>query len=238
MFLCLSCCILSFIFLCRVSFTLLFLYSYCSFFFFFKQKTAYEMRISDWSSDVCSSDLTDCSDTDATALSAVGNGMMIRDTSAQDRLVEVKPNRKRQLILLGVGVLVLGLLAWLAPGIGRLFSASASVSSSRLAFATVERGAFVRDIAADGKVVAAVSPTLYATSGGAVTLKVHAGDTVKIGQVMATIVSPELTNKLAQEQSNADAMEVDYKRAQIRSEERRVGKEGVSTCRSGWLQED
>src|SRR3546814_10842364 len=40
--------------------------SYCNFvihgfhfscFFFFKQKTAYEMRISDWSSDVCSSDL-------------------------------------------------------------------------------------------------------------------------------------------------------------------------------------
>src|SRR3546814_7005796 len=31
-------------------------------FFFFKQKTAYEMRISDWSSDVCSSDLTDVED--------------------------------------------------------------------------------------------------------------------------------------------------------------------------------
>src|SRR3546814_2159303 len=31
-------------------------------FFFFKQKTAYEMRISDWSSDVCSSDL--CADLD------------------------------------------------------------------------------------------------------------------------------------------------------------------------------
>src|SRR3546814_6645330 len=30
------------------------------FFFFFKQKTAYEMRISDWSSDVCSSDLLPC----------------------------------------------------------------------------------------------------------------------------------------------------------------------------------
>src|SRR3546814_8605096 len=36
----------------------------CSlFFFFFKQKTAYEMRISDWSSDVCSSDLHRCVDT-------------------------------------------------------------------------------------------------------------------------------------------------------------------------------
>src|SRR3546814_6515748 len=32
------------------------------FFFFFKQKTAYEMRISDWSSDVCSSDLSRSTD--------------------------------------------------------------------------------------------------------------------------------------------------------------------------------
>src|SRR3546814_18804604 len=31
--------------------------NFICFFFFFKQKTAYEMRISDWSSDVCSSDL-------------------------------------------------------------------------------------------------------------------------------------------------------------------------------------
>src|SRR3546814_5983494 len=35
---------------------MLFVYDFL-FFFFFKQKTAYEMRISDWSSDVCSSDL-------------------------------------------------------------------------------------------------------------------------------------------------------------------------------------
>src|SRR3546814_6896085 len=33
-------------------------------FFFFKQKTAYEMRISDWSSDVCSSDLHRCAGVD------------------------------------------------------------------------------------------------------------------------------------------------------------------------------
>src|SRR3546814_20486257 len=37
-------------------FTVLFVL-FCVFFFFVKQKTAYEMRISDWSSDVCSSDL-------------------------------------------------------------------------------------------------------------------------------------------------------------------------------------
>src|SRR3546814_4857914 len=32
----------------------------CILFFFFKQKTSYEMRISDWSADVCSSDLQSC----------------------------------------------------------------------------------------------------------------------------------------------------------------------------------
>ncbi|MEW9571237.1 efflux RND transporter periplasmic adaptor subunit [Rhodanobacter sp. Si-c] len=140
---------------------------------------------------------------------------MIRDTSAQDRIVEVKPNRKRRMMYIGGGVALLVVLGLLMPGILRLFSADASVSASRLAFATVERGLFVRDIAAEGKVVAANSPTLYATYGGAAVLKVRAGDAVKKGQVLAVIDSPELHNKLAQEQSKADAMQVDYLQAQV-----------------------
>src|SRR3546814_4744088 len=40
-----------------VGFILCYIIFVLVFFFFFKQKTAYEMRISDWSSDVCSSDL-------------------------------------------------------------------------------------------------------------------------------------------------------------------------------------
>src|SRR3546814_3548459 len=39
-------------------------FRFASIVFFFKQKTAYEMRISDWSSDVCSSDLRDQTDQD------------------------------------------------------------------------------------------------------------------------------------------------------------------------------
>src|SRR3546814_21156194 len=49
----------------------------CCSFFFFKQKTAYELRISDWSSDVCSSDL------DA-ALSARGPVVVWRDRTADE----------------------------------------------------------------------------------------------------------------------------------------------------------
>ena len=146
---------------------------------------------------------------------------MIRDTSAQDRLVEVRPHRRRKLLLIGGGVAAVALIALAAPRIATMFSADTSVSASRLNFGTVTRGPFVRDIAAAGKVVAAVSPTMYAASAGAVVLKVHAGDVVRKDQVLAVITSPELTSKLAQEKSAADAMEVEYLRAQIEAKKKR-----------------
>jgi HlyD family secretion protein len=147
---------------------------------------------------------------------------MIRDTSAQDRLIHVGPNRRKRLLLIGGGIAVLAVILLALPSIKRMLSADASVSASRLAFATVERGPFVRDIAAEGRVVAAVSPTLYANSPGAVTLKVNAGDSVKQGQVLAVIDSPELTNKLAQERSALDALDVDYRRSGIDARKQRL----------------
>src|SRR3546814_1747759 len=59
---------------------------FCVFFFFFKQKTAYEMRISDWSSDVCSSDLGGGSGIGrATARHFAGHGWFVglADVNAQ-----------------------------------------------------------------------------------------------------------------------------------------------------------
>src|SRR3546814_14113308 len=53
------------------------------FFFFFKQKTAYEMRISDWSSDVCSSDLVTAAGLAAT-LARLAPGELV----LADRLLE------------------------------------------------------------------------------------------------------------------------------------------------------
>src|SRR3546814_7006714 len=59
-------------------------------FFFFKQKTAYEMRISDWSSDVCSSDLpvrefTGWLDTDAISAALAAQSIVLVDARAADR---------------------------------------------------------------------------------------------------------------------------------------------------------
>src|SRR3546814_1533229 len=68
------------------------------FFFFFKQKTAYEMRISDWSSDVCSSDLLPVLAIDMGAVGerirAHGGGWLVeRDAGTaviRDRLLEIR----------------------------------------------------------------------------------------------------------------------------------------------------
>src|SRR3546814_10295044 len=54
-------------------------------FFFFKQKTAYEMRISDWSSDVCSSDLRAAKQGPAEAERGAGRNRRQRRTSAAPR---------------------------------------------------------------------------------------------------------------------------------------------------------
>ncbi|NII12043.1 efflux RND transporter periplasmic adaptor subunit [Oleiagrimonas sp. C23AA] len=148
---------------------------------------------------------------------------MIRDTSAQDQLLDTSASkRRRRWIFIGAGALLIVVVALLVPWLSRALSVDASVSASRLSFATVERGSFVRDVAAEGRVVAAVSPTMYANSPGDVTLKVHAGDTVKKGQVLAVIDSPELKNKLLQEQSALAGNEVDYERAKIDARQKRL----------------
>src|SRR3546814_7932435 len=61
----------------------------CFVFFFFKQKTAYEMRISDWSSDVCSSDLIDA---DLVARNhfdmEYGRGVVLRIDAGEGRIAQ------------------------------------------------------------------------------------------------------------------------------------------------------
>src|SRR3546814_10515176 len=65
------------------------------FFFFFKQKTAYEMRISAWSSDVCSSDLADSRD--ERERGSVSAGPAIANPSPRNRSNNAaEPSRRAQ----------------------------------------------------------------------------------------------------------------------------------------------
>ncbi len=141
---------------------------------------------------------------------------MIPDTSAQDRpLSAARPERpawRRWLWPAVAAVPVLALLAWVVAGWG---AGSRSYDASRIRIAEVTRGDLVRDISADGRVITANSPTLYAIAGGTVSLKVVAGDAVKQGQVLAVIDSPELRSKLVQEESTLASMEAEASRAQL-----------------------
>jgi HlyD family secretion protein len=144
--------------------------------------------------------------------------IMLRDTSAQDRVIEPKNplKRHRKLIIVALaGIAVLGVLIFI---LARYSGAGSSVDRSRVSIATVERGNFVRDIAADGQVVAAVSPTLYANALGTVTLKVHAGDSVAKGQVMAVVDSPDLTAKMSQEEATLVSLRLDWERSTLDAE--------------------
>jgi HlyD family secretion protein len=144
--------------------------------------------------------------------------IMLRDTSGQDRVIEPKNLLKRHRKLIAAGAIAVALLSALIVVLMRYSGAGVSIDRSRVSIATVERGNFVRDIAADGQVVAAVSPTLYANALGTVTLKVHAGDTVVKGQVLAIVDSPDLTAKLSQEAATLASLRLDWERATLDAE--------------------
>ena len=139
---------------------------------------------------------------------------MIRDTSAQDQKISHHPQSKwrRWLWPAVAGIVVLAGIGLVAKG---WLGGARSFDGARLRIATVGRGDLVRDIAADGRVIAANSPVLYAISAGTVTLKVVAGDVVKQGQELAVIDSPELRSKLAQEQATLAGLEAEAGRAAL-----------------------
>ncbi|HEY0800274.1 MAG TPA: efflux RND transporter periplasmic adaptor subunit [Steroidobacteraceae bacterium] len=144
--------------------------------------------------------------------------IMLRDTSAQDRVIEPKNPLRRHRKIIIAALAGLAALALLILVLVRYSGAGVSVDRARVSIATVERGNFVRDIAADGQVVAAVSPTLYANALGTVTLKVHAGDTVAKGEVLAVVDSPDLTAKMSQEEATLVGLRLDWERATLDAE--------------------
>jgi HlyD family secretion protein len=146
---------------------------------------------------------------------------MIRDTSAQDvPLARPQGRRRLWLALAGAGLLIAAFAA--APAVQRMLGSGNSVSLQRLSVAPVEMGPLVRDVAGEGKVVAAMSPTVYALHGGNLVLKVKAGDKVAKNQLLGVIDSPDLRAKLAQEQSNADALRTEALRAEVDGREQRA----------------
>jgi len=142
---------------------------------------------------------------------------MIPDTSAQDRTVAA-PKRRLPWTAIGAtaGLVAVLVAVWAWAGAGR------SVSADRLRIATVERGLLVRDAQVNGRVVASVSPTLYAPAASTVNLRTRAGATVKQGDVLATLDSPELRAERDRELATLRGLEADVARQRILAQKARL----------------
>jgi HlyD family secretion protein len=141
---------------------------------------------------------------------------LMRDTSAQDVVVDTTPERqRRRRAWLAAAAVVVLLLIVAIPAVSRWAAADRSVDGATLRIAEVTRGRFLSDVAVQGRVVAAVSPTLYATAAGTVTTQVTAGDAVTTGQVLAVVEAPELRAEFERERSTLQSLQAAYERGRI-----------------------
>ncbi|MQA22476.1 efflux RND transporter periplasmic adaptor subunit [Rugamonas rivuli] len=139
---------------------------------------------------------------------------MIRDTSNQDAVIATpKGHAVKRRLVFAVGAIALVAVAYAVLHSWR--GSDHSVNISRLRIAEVGRGTLIRDAAVNGRIVAAISPTLYSASPATVTLKAAAGDTVKKGDILAVLESPDLTDALKREQSSYLQLEAEVARQQI-----------------------
>src|SRR3546814_10176652 len=164
-------------------------------FFFFKQKTAYEMRISDWSSDVCSSDLGRMIDVD---IATVTREALASTTLASGSLVYAQQIQLRSQV------------------------------TGRVAEVLVEEGERVRK----GQVLMRLDPEAFAADLASASAGVRAAE-IEIESRRSRVA--ELQRQLQRQRQLYTRKLVSRESfEQLRSEERRVGKECVSTCRSRW----
>ena len=141
---------------------------------------------------------------------------MIPGTHAMDKPVErTKGLTRLQLILLAVGGALVLAIAVSVPALLRWSRADRAVDAARLNFGVVKRGDLDRDVSGQGRVVAALHPTLFAPVAGIVSLSVKAGTEVKKGQLLARVDSPELRSRLVQERSTLQALQSDLGRQEI-----------------------
>ena len=149
--------------------------------------------------------------------------MKIAEPIGQD---EVRPKHhfSRKRLLLGSStVLLLALLIWqVLPAVNRWQQSDLSVSLARVRLDQVKTAPFIRDVSVQGKVVAAVSPKLYAPADGTVSFFAEAGTAVKQGDVIAAIDSPELNSKLKQEQASLSSLTTSLDRQRIQSRKQQL----------------
>jgi HlyD family secretion protein len=149
--------------------------------------------------------------------------MSIKDTSEQDiQIIKATPTKKRWLTITLATIIVASIIWQVAPSASRWSKAEQSIALDRVRLATITQGEFIRDISVLGRVVAAVSPTVYSPADGTITLMIEAGNEVKQGQVIAQLESPELNSRLFQQQTTLESLQSSFERQKIQAKKQRL----------------
>lgn len=159
----------------------------------------------------------------------------IPDTSAQDSLVVVPKNNKKWFVRALIGVFVIFICYFfVSPALVGWSGGQSAIPIDKLRIAKVMKGDFIRDLAIQGKVIAARRPVLYSPAQGSVTYLVDAGDSVQLNQVVARIESPELQSLFEQETTKLSRLKTQLSREKIQAkqiqlqQENRIGQAHVA----------
>jgi HlyD family secretion protein len=141
---------------------------------------------------------------------------MIENASSMDRTVAPPRGLTRpRAIALALVIAALVVAAIAFPSVRRWSNAERSIDATTLSTGTVTRGDLRRDVSVQGRVVAALHPTLVAPAQGRVSLRAKAGEVVKKGDVLAVIDSPEVSSALEQAKTQLLSLQSDAQRQRI-----------------------
>jgi len=141
---------------------------------------------------------------------------MIENSSSMDRAVAApKGLTRNRAVLLGGTIALAILAAVLFPSIRRWSNADRSVDATTMSIAAVTRGDLRRDVSVQGRVVAALHPTLVAPAQGTVSMTAKAGQVVRKGEILAIIDSPEVRSALEQAKAQLLSLQSDTEREKI-----------------------
>lgn len=152
---------------------------------------------------------------------------MIQGTEQQDKIMQrpAKTRLRRYLPAAAIASTTLALAFVFFQSVGQ--SASLVLPRNQLQFATVQRGDLVRDIAVQGRIVAANAPTLYSQETGQVQLFKQPGEAVTLGDLLASITSPALQSDLQQQQAVLAGMQSEAERSVLAAREQQLDIEQV-----------
>lgn len=138
----------------------------------------------------------------------------IQDTTAMD--IEVKKRKLPlwALILIGLAVVAIPIL-YKSRTLMSWAQSDRSIARDRIQTAVVERGTLQIEVLVDGRIVAANHVNLFSQDPGVVQILKREGEEVAIGDVVATVASPELKNRLNQEHSELERLQSELKRDRI-----------------------